>query len=179
MTDGGAIRTRRLTLRPPRPEDAGPVFRGISDWEVLRWLTAPPHPYLPEHAAQFLAGPGARECLVVEVDGAVAGIVGLHPGRHGAGIEFGYWLARPFWGRGLMTEAATAAVAHHFAGSDAALESGYLVGNTRSAGVLAKLGFIDSEVITRWCEPLKAGRPLQRMVLTRERWHGWRGTPSR
>lgn len=170
MTDGGAIRTKRLTLRPPRPEDAGPVFQGISDWEVLRWLTSPPHPYLLEHAIAWLAGPGASESLVIDIDGAVAGIVGLHRGKHGAEIELGYWLAQPFWGRGLMTEAATAAVAHHFAATDTTLESGYLVGNARSAGVLAKLGFRDTDLILRWSEPLKADQPLQRMALTRDRW---------
>jgi RimJ/RimL family protein N-acetyltransferase len=178
MTDGGAIRTERLTLRPPRPEDAEPVFRGISDWEVLRWLTAPPHPYRLEHAVEFLTTPVGTGALVVEVEGAVAGIVGLHRDRHEPGVELGYWLARPFWGRGLMTEAAAAAVAWHFSRTDEMLHSGYLVGNSRSAGVLGKLGFRDTELVRRWSVPLQAEHPLQRMWLTAADWTARGGAPG-
>jgi RimJ/RimL family protein N-acetyltransferase len=134
--DGGAIRTDRLTLRPLRPEDAPAIARGIADWEVMRWLTSPPWPYRLADAEAFVASPMSAGAMGIELAHGIAGVV--HIARDG---ELGYWLARPFHGRGLMSEAAGALVAAHFAGGGRGLLSGYLPGNAGSRRVLKKLGF--------------------------------------
>jgi RimJ/RimL family protein N-acetyltransferase len=49
------VRTRRLWLRPPRASDADRLYALFNNWEVIRWLDAPPWPYRPEHARFFVS----------------------------------------------------------------------------------------------------------------------------
>jgi len=63
-------------------------------------------------------------------------------GRAGPEPDFGYWLGRPYWGKGLMSEAARAVLAWHFAAfPQAQVMSGALNENPASLNVLRKLGF--------------------------------------
>jgi RimJ/RimL family protein N-acetyltransferase len=56
-------------------------------------------------------------------------------------MEFGYWLAEPFWGRGLATEAVRALVGHIFAAYPVErVQAHYIEGNTASGRVLEKIG---------------------------------------
>jgi ribosomal-protein-alanine N-acetyltransferase len=56
-------------------------------------------------------------------------------------MELGYWLAEPFWGRGLAAEAAQALVAHVFAAYEVErVQAHYLDGNAASGRVLEKAG---------------------------------------
>jgi RimJ/RimL family protein N-acetyltransferase len=105
------VRTDRLVLRPPRPEDADAVHRACLDPENQRWLFALPVPYTRESARVFVeeVAPGERakgRALTAEVDGELVGAGGLHfvPGR--LGPEIGYWIAPWARGRGYATEAA-------------------------------------------------------------------------
>lgn len=71
-----------------------------------------PQPYTPEHARAFVT-----ECMALEhagtqllraivSEGRAIGSVGAFLRENGQ-AELGYWLAQPYWGRGLMTRAAT------------------------------------------------------------------------
>jgi RimJ/RimL family protein N-acetyltransferase len=56
--------------------------------------------------------------------------------------ELGYWLGKPFWGRGYMPEAAAELLRHAF--EDLAMHAvwcGYYEGNLKSKRVQEKLGF--------------------------------------
>jgi ribosomal-protein-alanine N-acetyltransferase len=56
-------------------------------------------------------------------------------------MEFGYWLAEPFWGRGLATEAASALLDHLFTAYDVErAQAHYIEGNDASGRVMEKLG---------------------------------------
>ena len=84
-------------------------------------------------------------------------------------VESGSWIGRDFQGRGLGTEARAAVLALAFDGLGANVaESGYFVGNERSARVSEKLGYVPL------CEETLSieGRPLieQRVRCTRETW---------
>ena len=58
------------------------------------------------------------------------------------GYNLGYWLGEPFWGAGLMSEAARAFVAHFFAMKpDDVLYSGAFSENAASLRIQEKLGF--------------------------------------
>src|SRR5206468_11939592 len=70
----------------------------------------------------------------------LAGACGL--GRRPSGaVELGYWLARPFWGRGLATEACTALIAIARALGLERIEGSHFLDNPASGRVLEKLGF--------------------------------------
>ena len=160
-----ALRTERLALRPLVPLDTAAIVLGLDDFEVARFLTLVPFPYTERHAIEWLAGVAAygRDKVVFAIDlpgSGLIGVIGLEP-------ILGYWLARPFHGRGLMTEAATAVLDWHFARHPAeAVESGAHVGNAASLAVQRKLGFVETGRVRRI--PLSLGYEIEsiRTVLT-------------
>ncbi|MEM7721388.1 MAG: GNAT family N-acetyltransferase [Pseudomonadota bacterium] len=136
MTVPDQIRTGRLTLKPPVLEDAAAIVVAMSDFDVVRWLTRPPWPYTRADAEEFLSkNLNNGQVFMVHDSSGLVGCVGCSG-------EFGYWIAKPAWGRGYVTEAARAVLHHNFVnlGGDDLL-SGHLSGNARSARVLDKLGF--------------------------------------
>jgi len=168
MTD--VIETKRLKLRRYKASDAADITRLIGDWDVVKWLTAVPYPYTLSDAKEFIGDPMSKETFGLILDGRFAGGIGLHTVSDGDHLELGYWLGKPYWGQGLMTEAAQAVVADHFAQSDDNLTSGYLVGNQPSQNVLSKLGFVNTELLARYCRSQAKELPLQRMQMTKDRW---------
>lgn len=168
MTD--AIKTERLTLRRPVSGDAPAIARLISHWDVVKWLSSAPWPYRLSDAEWFLGDAMSRTAFAIEVADQFAGIVGLDPSDCGDGHELGYWLGKPFWGQGIMTEATQAVVADHFAHSHDPLESGYFVGNGPSQNVLAKLGFRDLDIVVRHSRPQQKDLPLQRVAQSYQDW---------
>ena len=57
--------------------------------------------------------------------------------------ELGYWLGKPFWGRGYMPEAAREIIRHGFEDLDmTTIWCGYYDGNVKSKRVQEKIGFI-------------------------------------
>ena len=69
-----------------------------------------PHPYTLPNAEAYLqhaTTADQEETFCIEVDGQVAGSIGLMEKEdvHRYTAELGYWLAEPFWGRGIATEA--------------------------------------------------------------------------
>jgi len=139
-------RTERLLLRPGWAEDAPALRQAIADEMVVRNLAVAPWPYSLRDAEAFLAAPrdpGLPSMLIFErTDGepVLVGSCGL--GRRASGrIELGYWIARPFWGRGFATEAGEALVAMARALGLDRLEASHFLDNPASGRVLEKLGF--------------------------------------
>ena len=139
-------RTPRLLLRPGFPEDAPALASAIADEAIARSLANIPWPYSMRDAEAFLASPRdpvLPSCLIFDLgSGApqLAGACGL--GRRPSGaIELGYWLARPFWGRGIATEACQALVAVARTLGLQRLEGSHFLDNPASGRVLEKLGF--------------------------------------
>lgn len=132
-------------LRPLEVTDASRIAELIGDWEVARWLSSPPHPYALDDATEFLTGtfgtviaPARQE--VIEVDGVFAGMIGID--RPFGKLNLGYWLGRPYWGRGIMTRAAARLTRDFFANSrETHLMSGYFSGNEPSWAIQRRLGF--------------------------------------
>ena len=139
-------RTPRLLLRPGFPEDAPALAMAISDRAVVRNLAVVPWPYTLRDAEAFLASPRdpiLPSLLIFErTDGApqLVGSCGL--GRRASGaVEMGYWIAKPFWGRGYATEACAALIDMARTLGLTSLEGSHFLDNPASARVLEKLGF--------------------------------------
>ena len=145
-------RTERLLLRPGWAEDAPALAKAIADEMIVRNLAVVPWPYSLRDAEAFLAAPRdpvLPSMLIFErTDGEplLVGSCGL--GRRPSGnVELGYWIARPFWGRGFATEAGLALVDIARALGIARLEASHFIDNPASGRVLEKLGFQATGII--------------------------------
>ena len=112
------LHTDRLFLRPPNEADIPSWQKYFSDWEVIKHLsTQVPWPYPEDGVVEHwelriqpaLAANTAWHWAITERErpGVLIGTVDLKPEADELGNR-GFWLGRPFWGRGLMTEAVTA-----------------------------------------------------------------------
>jgi RimJ/RimL family protein N-acetyltransferase len=166
-------RTPRLLLRPGWSEDAPQLLAAIADERIVCNLAQAPWPYALSDAEAFLTRErGARDasCLIfLRTDDAPRLIGGIGLGRmpNHEQPEFGYWLARPYWGRGYATEAGRALIAN--ARESLRLKrlvAGHFLDNPASGRVLAKLGFKPTGVTRlRWSEGRKAEAPCREFVL--------------
>jgi RimJ/RimL family protein N-acetyltransferase len=111
----------------------------LGDYDVARMTSRVPYPYHEADAEAFIAA-GAQNRFVIQRkdDGVFLGMIGLHAEDD---HEFGYWLGKPFWGRGFATEAARRLVAFAFEGlAVEQVHAGWFHDNPASGHVLAKLG---------------------------------------
>jgi RimJ/RimL family protein N-acetyltransferase len=138
----------RCRLRPYVAGDVAALVAIANDERVSRWLaTHFPFPYDLSDAKVWVAN-AARERptnnFAIEVDGALAGGVGLGPmhGEKRGVAEFGYWLGIAWWGRGVATEAARLLADHALkARGFRRLEAFVFAPNAASARVLEKCAF--------------------------------------
>ncbi|NBD31155.1 MAG: GNAT family N-acetyltransferase [Alphaproteobacteria bacterium] len=158
----------RLTLRCPQVRDAEDIAEGLNDLEVSRWLTVVPFPYTRNDALWFIgecqAGRERSWAITRTGEDRVLGMIG---GRD----SLGYWLRRADWGKGLLSEVAPTVVAHIFE-QDAPehLRSEYFLGNTRSAAVLYRLGFKDTDQRAVTCCATGELMRSQQVALSRADW---------
>lgn len=106
-----------------------------------------PHPYTPELGIAFInmtAKNTPPNILAIEVEGEAAGGIGLHPQTdiYRKNAEMGYWLAEPFWGKGIMSQAVKQMIQYGFENLDINRIYARPFGpNTGSQKVLEKAGF--------------------------------------
>ena len=110
------VETLRLHLRRPVPTDAERIFQTYAqDVEVTRYLVWVPHTSV-ETTKKFIALCQDRWTSSVafpyvitrKENGELLGMIEVRPSGHRA--DFGYVLARKYWGDGLMPEAIAAMV---------------------------------------------------------------------
>lgn len=135
------VPTARLKLRPLTIEDAPRIAMFASDVDVARMTARIPHPYSERDAQGFIAGAAVGKALAIVHANGVIGVIGLEP-RGADEAELGYWLGKPFWGRGFVTEAGRAVIASSLQSCpNLTVTASHFQDNPASGHVLAKLGF--------------------------------------
>jgi RimJ/RimL family protein N-acetyltransferase len=136
-------------VRSWRASDADALAKYANNRKI--WLNlrdAFPHPYSKKDARQFLRLAMARTpetwFAIALSDEAIGGVgFTMHPDVERVSAEIGYWLAEPFWGRGIVTEALAAVTAHAI--EQHGLTRIYAVPfawNAASCRVLEKAGYV-------------------------------------
>lgn len=147
------IETRRLTLRAPAIKDAARIGVLAGDYAIAKMTTRMPWPYGQSDADGFVARCQAQDrrrdsTFVIELeDEGVVGVLGFFTPPDGH-LEIGYWVGRPYWGRGLATEATQGALA--WAKTDwrkKLVVAGHFADNPASGQVLIKAGFLYTGVV--------------------------------
>ncbi len=172
-THSPALKTRRLLLRAPRPDDAEAMVALLSDRRIAENTARIPHPYSTADAETFIAhaadgiGPSF---LITLTDGQIIGGCGIATLR-ADGPEIGYWIGVPHWGHGYATEAARAVVDHAFRDLGLPeLRAGARVSNPTSRRVLEKCGFQWTGVVLQRVVAINSSAPSDRFRLDRPLW---------
>ncbi|MBX9707363.1 MAG: GNAT family N-acetyltransferase [Caulobacteraceae bacterium] len=142
------VETRRLLLRAPGPQDIPAIARLANDPDIARMTCRMPHPFGQGDAEDFVVQVAAQDparaatFLIEHEDQGPVGVIGMFEDADVA-PETGYWIGRPFWGRGFATEALEGALV--WAGKRwkrRALMAGHFADNPASGRVLEKAGFL-------------------------------------
>lgn len=173
------LKTPRLILRPWCEDDAESLYKYASDEDVGYPAGWPAHTSVEnsrEIIKNVLSTP--ETYAVCLTDGTPIGSIGLKAGSNTDmtdredECELGYWIGKPFWGRGLIPEAARELLRHAFENLEMrAVWCGYYDGNVKSRRVQEKLGFVYHHT-TEGLEVELLGeiRTGHVMLLTREAW---------
>ena len=178
------LETKRLILRPWQENDAQSLFVYAKDPDVGYPAGWPAHTSVEnsrEIIKNILSAP--ETYAVCLKDGKPIGSIGLKlkgytdmTDREDE-CELGYWLGKPFWGQGLIPEAAGELLRYAFEKLQMrAVWCGFYEGNEKSRRVQQKLGFVyhhttqDLDV-----NLLNEKRTGHTSVLTREQWEKEKG----
>lgn len=116
------LRTPRLILRAFVAGDAVEVRRLAGERDVAATTLTIPHPYpegaaeewIATHANRMARGEAAVFAVTLADTGELVGAIGLEIQAEHARAELGYWVGKPYWGRGYATEAGRAVVQFAF-----------------------------------------------------------------
>lgn len=165
------IETRRLTLRAPARRDARAMAELANDFDVVRMTSRMPWPYTLKDAEDFVGRCEQRDwnqdaTFAIELeDEGFAGVLGFFGNADGE-LEVGYWLGRPYWGRGIATEALKGALL--WASRDwrkRCVVAGHFEDNPASGVVLTKADFLYTGVVRDLPSAARGGTARSRMMV--------------
>ena len=174
------LETERLVLRKWTDADAESLFEYAKDPDVGPIAGWPPHQSVEESLSIIRNVLGGDECYAIceKENGKAIGAIELMLNGHtdmterDDECELGYWLGKPFWGRGYMPEAARELIRHGFEDLHMrAIWCGYYDGNQKSKRVQEKVGFLYHHTCDDVPVPLMHEvRVGHTNLLTREHW---------
>ncbi len=173
--------TKRLLLRPWNESDAESLFQYASCPDVGPIAGWPAHQSVTESLDIIHNVFCGKECYAVclKSDNVAIGAIELKLNGYtdmterDDECELGYWIGKPFWGQGLIPEAAKALIDHAFYNLGmTTIWCGYYDGNTKSKRVQEKLGFRYHHTCTEVDVPLMHEVRIGiTNYLTFEAWH--------
>ena len=151
------LQMQRLILRPWCDADAESLYEYAKDTRVSDRTGFPPHTSV-ENSREIIRNVlsvGENYAVCLKEDGRAIGSIGLSVGKDSnlqlpeTEGELGYWLGVPFWGRGLIPEAAQALIRRGFEELHLTrIWCGYFDGNDQSRRVQEKCGFVYHHTLT-------------------------------
>ena len=145
------LETNRLILRHWVESDAESLYEYAKNPEVGPIAGWPPHKDINESLSVIKNVFTGAECYAICEKGSnrAIGAVELKLNGHtdmterDDECELGYWLGKPFWGKGYMPEAVRALLRHGFETLGmTTIWCGYYDGNNKSKRVQEKVGFV-------------------------------------
>ncbi len=174
------LETQRLILRPWREDDAEDLYKYASDPDIGYPAGWPAHTSVENSLdiiKNVLSTPHTYAVCLKENNKPI-GSIGLKTGDATDltdrldECELGYWLGKPYWGRGIIPEAATELIRHAFEElSMVAVWCGYYDGNEKSKRAMEKCGFTYHHTTKNVDVPLLGEKRTGHVtLLTRKDW---------
>jgi [ribosomal protein S5]-alanine N-acetyltransferase len=145
------LETDRLVIRAFDESDAPALFEHAKNPNVTRFTLWDHHKsisdtemFVRDYArCRYIEHTPEPLAITLRGDPRPIGAVGCFwASQPNKTMELGYWLAEPFWGRGLTAEACRAVVDSAFANhGPRRIQARVIVGNVASVRVLEKIGF--------------------------------------
>lgn len=101
----------KFKLRPWNISDLDNLVKYANNWNIAKYMTDQfPYPYSEKDGKAFIAMATKDDPIhifAIDVGGQAVGGIGIHPQGdiHRKNAELGYWLAEPFWGQGIISNA--------------------------------------------------------------------------
>jgi len=159
------IKTERLLLRGFKPADAPEIQVLAGAFEIAEMTLNIPHPYLDgmaetwmdNHRKDFESGRGVVFAMIESQSEKLVGAVGLIAAMRFQRAELGYWVGKPFWGKGYATEASQAVLQYGFEEMQLnKINATHMARNPASGRVMQKLGMeqegIFKQHVLKWGE---------------------------
>lgn len=116
------LSTERFILRSLTLDDAEKIEEYASDYDVAKTTLNIPYPYPKGSAREFISGILEAEmqgkvvifAIVRKEDNGLVGLINLNLAIGHKRGELGYWIGKPFWGKGYGTEAAKLLIKYGF-----------------------------------------------------------------
>lgn len=144
-----SIQTQRLLLRPFQGSDAPDVRQLAGDRAIAATTLSIPYPYeagiaeawIQTHAEQFAQRQAVHFAVTLIQQAQLIGAIGLGVDQDNHWAELGYWIGKPYWGKGYCTEAALAVVQFGFEQWGLhRIQSTHFTKNPASGRVMQKIG---------------------------------------
>lgn len=109
-----------FTLRCFNTNDLHNLVKYANNLAIAKNMTNQfPHPYSIENGKSFIEFATSKtpnHILAIDLNGEVIGALGIHQQTdiHCNNAELGYWLAEPFWGKGIISKAIPQMVEYGF-----------------------------------------------------------------
>ena len=109
-----------VKLRPWELSDLDDLVRYANNSKIAANMTNRfPHPYTEKDGQEFIRrfqSNNPVQIFVIEYEGELVGAIGVHPQKDimAKNAELGYWVAEPFWGKGIATESIRQIVIYAF-----------------------------------------------------------------
>jgi len=107
-------------LRPFTMADLDSLVKYANNPKIAAMMTDQfPYPYTRENGEKFINMVLLHDPIrirAIEINGEACGGIGIHPGEDilRKNAEMGYWLAEPFWGKGIITDAIKQSIEYGF-----------------------------------------------------------------
>ena len=176
VSSDGVMETSRIVLRPWRDSDAAVLYKWASDPDVGPRAGWAPHQSVEESLEVIrTVFNDVTNTWAIELKetGEAIGAMGFGPScncnlpaRDGEPL-IGYWIAKPYWNRGICTDALRLMIEHIRRVTDVkSLISGHFVDNPASGRVMEKCGFVPTgETVIDETQYQGADRPIRVLRL--------------
>ena len=144
------LQSETLRLRPFEMDDIPAVY-ALAREKAIADTTLVPHPYAPDDAEAFIKRTRDwwrdEEAYVFAITdratGGLRGAMGIHPVPQHKRAEVGYWIGKPYWGRGIATAALKLLIQFGFETLELnRIEAGHFDHNQASGAVMQKAGML-------------------------------------